>query len=68
MQKTITMYYDSYEMNNGDGFYPLIYKDQSCNCQIDILFEFYDNELTHLSGPHIKGYDGTTYNDIKNLF
>ena len=68
MQKLITMYYDSYEKNNGDGFYPLIYNDQSCDCQIDILFELYENELTQLSGPQIKGYDGNTYSEIIKQF
>ena len=67
MQKTITMYYDSYEMKNGDGFYPMVYKDNSCDSQIDITFELYDGELTQLSGPLIKGYDGNTYNDIIRL-
>jgi len=68
MKKIITMYYDSYEMKNGDGFYPMVYKDKSCDSQIDILFELYDDELTQLSGPLIKGYDGNTHNDIINLF
>jgi len=67
MQKTITMYYDSYEMKNGDGFYPLTVKDKSCDSKIDISFELYDNELTQLSGPLIKGYDGDTYNQIIQL-
>ena len=61
------MYYDSYEMKNGDGFYPVVYKDNSCDSQMDITFELYDGELTQLSGPPIKGYDGTTYNDIIRL-
>ena len=67
MQKTITMYYDSYEMKNGDGFYPVVYKDNSCDSQMDITFELYDGELTQLSGPPIKGYDGNTYHDIIRL-
>ena len=68
MQKNITLYYDSYEKNNGDGFYPMVHKDQSCDSTIDIQFELYDGELTQLSGPQIKGYDGNTYNDIIKLF
>ena len=68
MKKTITMYYDSYEMRNGDGFYPLVYKDQSCDSQINIDFELYDGELTQLSGPSIKGYDGITYQQIVAQF
>jgi len=62
------MYYDSYEMNYGDGFYPLVYKEQSCDSQIDIDFELYDCELTQLSGPPIKGYDGITYQQIVAQF
>ena len=68
MQKIIKMYYDSYEKNNGDGFYPMLFKDQSCDSEIDIFFELYDGELTQLSGPSIKGYDGNTYNEILKLF
>ena len=68
MQKIIKMYYDSYEMKNGDGFYPMVFKDQSCDSEIDILFELYDGELTQLSGPSIKGYDGNTYNLIIKMF
>ena len=64
MKKTITLYYDLYEKNYGDGFYPLLYKDLSCNQQIDIDFELIDNKLIQHNGPSIKGYDGNTYNDI----
>jgi len=54
-------------MKYGDGFYPMTVRDTSCDSKIDILFELYDNELTQLSGPPIKGYDGNTYNEIVNL-
>ena len=62
------MYYDDYEKKYGDGFYPTVFKNQSCNSEIDILFELYEGELTQLSGPPIKGYDGNTYNEILKLF
>lgn len=69
MIKTITFYYDSYEKNYGDGFYPLAYKDRSCDAQIDIDFELTDGcNLVQLNGPDIKGYDGDTYNQIINFF
>ena len=68
MKKVITMYFDSYEARNGDGFYPMVYSDQSCDSQIDIEFELYDDELTQLTGPKIKGYDGDTYHEIIKLF
>ena len=45
MKKKITLYYDSYEKNYGDGFYPLVYKDLSCDKQIDIEFELIDGNL-----------------------
>lgn len=50
-------------MNHGDGFYPLVYKERSCDSQINITFE-----LTQLTGPSIKGYDGTTYSQILDQF
>ena len=62
------MYYDSYEMKYGDGFYPLVYKEQSYDSQVDITFELYDGELTQLYGPSIKGYDGNTYDLIIKMF
>lgn len=62
------MYYDSYEKNYGDGFYPLVYKDKSCDAQIDIEFEMCDWMLNQVSGPIIHGYDGDTYNQIINIF
>ena len=68
MQKIIKMYYDSFEKDHGDGFYPLMVKEIGCNTEIDILFEYYDDELTQLSGPPIKGYDGDTINLIINEF
>lgn len=67
MKKTITLYYDSYEKNYGDGFYPLIYKDLSCDKQIDIDFELIDGNLIQRNGPPISGYDGNTYTDIIKL-
>lgn len=66
-QKVVTLYYDSYEFKNGDGFYPLTFKDKSCDSEIDILFEVYDFELTQLSGPLIRGYDGNTKSEIIRL-
>jgi len=64
MRKVIELYFDSYEAKFGDGFYPLTYKDASCDSTIQIEFEYYDSELFQLTGPQIKGYDGNTYNEI----
>jgi hypothetical protein len=67
MRKVIELYFDSYEAKFGDGFYPLTRKDASCDSTIQIEFELYDGELTQLTGPPIKGYDGNTYNEIITL-
>ena len=64
MQNTITLYYDPYEFSNGDGFYPLAFPSGPCQKPIDIKFEFYDDELTQLTGPRICGYDGDTRSEI----
>ena len=66
MQKIVTLYYDPYEMKFGDGFFPTVNRE-SGSSSIDILFEYYNNELIQLSGPPIKGYDGNTYSQIVNL-
>ena len=66
MKKLITMYYDSYEKNYVDGFYPLIYKTNSCNTEIQIEFELINGKLVH-NQPYIDGYDGTTYEDILKI-
>ena len=58
------MYYDTYERWHGDGFYPLVVPHGPCQTPIDIEFEFYDDELTQVSGPHICGYDGDTKSQI----
>ena len=67
MKKNIKLYFDSYEVKFGDGFYPMITRDSSCDSEINIDFELYDDELTQLSGPFINGYDGNTYNEIIRL-
>jgi len=64
MKRVLTLYYDSYEANYGDGFYPMLVRDTSCDSSIDVAFEYYDGELVQLSGPKIKGYDGSTHRDI----
>jgi hypothetical protein len=66
VQKVIKMYYDSFEFKYGDGFYPIPYKINGYDSEIDILFQYYDHELTQLSGPLIKGYDGF-YSEIVKL-
>jgi hypothetical protein len=63
MQKILTLYYDPYELEFGDGFFPVFNRKDGYK-SIDISFEYYDNELTQLSGPVIQGYDGILYSQI----
>jgi len=39
----VTMYYDEYEYENGDGFYPSVYIDNACNKEIDLFFVYKSN-------------------------
>ena len=64
MLKYITLYYDSYEAKFGDGFYPLTYKDQSCDTEIKIGFEFINGNWSQATGPSIHGYDGNEYSKV----
>ena len=63
MKKTVTLYYDPYEMKFGDGFFPVFERKDGYK-SIDIVFEYYNNELSQLSGPDIDGYDGLVYSQI----
>ena len=65
----ITLYYDSYEANYGDGLYPLTYNDQSCDTEAEFGYEFKNGLWTQVSGPFISGYDGSEYSKIiSNLY
>lgn len=35
---SVTLFYDEYEKNNGDGFYPVIEKSHACDTPITIKF------------------------------
>ncbi len=69
----IKMYYDIYEANFGDGFYPLSFNESSTLTQIDILF----TEFRMLNGEFvwkqydkinpIMGLDGSTGIDLLDL-
>ena len=67
MEKTITLYFDAYETNFGDGFYPMTVPDQSCDSKTDITYRFINGSWTQINGPTIKGYDGNTYSNIMKL-
>ena len=65
-QLTTTMYYDEYEANYGDGFYPLLDKESSHLKPVEISFIEYKLSLTETvwkqtgSATWILGLDGST--------
>ena len=59
--KTIKLYYDSYEKNFGDGFYPLI-KFLNGYDEIDIEFKYSNGCWRQMSGDNIHGLDGNQKN------
>jgi len=69
---TTTMYYDEYEANFGDGFYPLLDKESSHMKPVDISFIEYKlpNGLGEIvwkqtgSASWILGLDGPTGPDL----
>ena len=70
--KTIEMFYDEYECNFGDGFYPLLINEPALkNIQITFIQELikYTGEIVwkqKTCGP-IFGLDGTTGPDLLNI-
>ena len=65
--KYITLYYDSYEKNFGDGFYPLTFKDKSCNESVDIGFEYINGVWAQYTENCIKGFDLGEQKKVLNL-
>jgi hypothetical protein len=62
-----TLYYDKYEYEFGDGFYPVIEKNNSCSEETAITFlynKFY-NSWVQVDNINISGLDGD--NGIKLL-
>jgi hypothetical protein len=64
--KIITLYYDSYEKNFGDGFYPQTTFVQGYE-SINIQFNFTDGCWQQSSGDPITGFDGNERKNILNL-
>ena len=64
--KTITLYYDSYEKNFGDGFYPQTTFVQGYE-SINIQFNFTDGYWQQSSGDPITGFDGNERKNVLNL-
>lgn len=62
MQAVITFYYDTYELEFGDGFYPLLTKNNEDMKAIDIPFTFIviDKSWRQDGGEPIYGLDGST--------
>jgi hypothetical protein len=59
--KTIKLYYDSYEKNFGDGFYPLITPTHGYT-ETDIQFKYSNGCWRQMSGDSIHGFDGNEKN------
>ena len=53
------MFYDSYEKEYGDGFYPINNKDNSSNSEIIIQFKLFNNLFwKQITCSSIDGLDG----------
>lgn len=52
------MYYDPYEKEYGDGFYPITEKTGACSNKITIIFYIKYDCWTQYSYPTIMGLDG----------
>ena len=67
------MYYDIYEANFGDGFYPLLFNELGKLTQIDILFtefQMLNGEIVWKQNDKINpiiGLDGSTGIDLLGL-
>ena len=70
---TTTMYYDEYEKEYGDGFYPLLYKESSHMKPVEISFVEYKLSSTETvwkqtgSATWILGLDGLTGPNLLKL-
>jgi hypothetical protein len=64
--KLVTLYYDSYEKNYGDGFFPLTmyYKGYD---QVNIGFIYSNSFWRQISGDNIHGLDGNERNYLLNI-
>jgi hypothetical protein len=64
--KSIKLFYDNYEKNFGDGFYPQTYSSKGLQ-EIVIEFVFIDGCWKQNSEDPITGFDGNERNVILNL-
>ena len=53
------LYYDFYEFYGGDGFFPILKKDETCNSEEDIIFYYVSekNCWQQINGICISGLD-----------
>ena len=56
----VTLFYDEYEKENGDGFYPTLEKCTACTTEIIINFTIYKehNVWKQMNNFNIDGLDG----------
>lgn len=65
---TETMYYDSYEYEFGDGFYPVVDEEGPCAKPATITFASEINDLRQIGGNSIRGLDGNNgYKLLTNI-
>ncbi len=58
MEQKIVLYYDSYEKEFGDGFYPVTKQDNTCSKEIIINFLLKDQYWIQTNESIIFGLDG----------
>jgi hypothetical protein len=58
MEQKIVLYYDSYEKDFGDGFYPVTEKNNTCSKEIIITFLLKDQYWIQTNESIIFGLDG----------
>ena len=72
----VKMYYDDYEKDYGDGFYPLLEKTDACSTEITIRFalDAPNKKWKQMNSYNINGLDGnagdlllTKLNTINNV-
>jgi hypothetical protein len=58
MEQIVVMYYDYYEQNFGDGFYPILEKSGPCTQSIHIKFKLINNYWVQMDEIMMCGLDG----------
>ena len=63
----VTMYYDYYEYECGDGFYPFFENIDNLYKSTELFFVYRNNSWYQIKGINIKGLDGNTGNELIEL-